>query len=71
MNWITWLETMCPPEWSNEDALILIKVDCPEVTLEDVKRERKPKKYTDFRNLPQNTPGDTEGGITDAGGLDI
>ena len=40
MCWKRWLKVMCPKEWSNEDALKLIKVDCPEVTLEDVKRER-------------------------------
>lgn len=40
MSWKKWLIHYCPKDWSNEDALTLIRVDCPEVTLEDIKRER-------------------------------
>ena len=38
---------------------------CEELTFD----EAQPKFFT--FNPKQNTPGDTEGGITDAGGLDI
>lgn len=40
MCWKRWLIHYCPKEWSNTDALIFISIDCPEVTLQDIERER-------------------------------
>lgn len=38
MNWKTWLLHYAPKDWSTEDKLRFINLDCPKVTLEDVKR---------------------------------
>jgi hypothetical protein len=71
MDWKTWLHREGYFH-TNENAWFYITLEIDHtVTMDDIIKERKPKKYTDFRNLPQNTPGDTEGGITDSGGLDI
>jgi len=40
MNWIYWLHTMCPKDWTNEDVLRFVSIDCPEVTLEDIEKNR-------------------------------
>jgi hypothetical protein len=38
MNWKTWILNYAPKNWSIEDKLRFINLDCPNVTLEDVKR---------------------------------
>ena len=40
MDWKRWLKHYCPKDWTNENALLFISKDCPEVTLEDIKRNR-------------------------------
>tara|TARA_R110000796_G_scaffold63909_4_gene147836 strand:+ start:944 stop:1069 length:126 start_codon:yes stop_codon:yes gene_type:complete len=40
MNWIEWLRTMCPSDWTNNKALKFINIECPEVTLDKLKTER-------------------------------
>ena len=36
MDWKRWLKHYCPKDWTNENALLFISKDCPEVTLEDI-----------------------------------
>ena len=40
MNWINWVRTTCPSDWTDEKALKFINIDCPEVTLDRLKAER-------------------------------
>jgi hypothetical protein len=36
MYWKTWLVEYCPKDWTIEDKLYFIQLDCPEVTMEEV-----------------------------------
>jgi hypothetical protein len=36
MYWKTWLVEYCPKDWTLEDKLYFIQLDCPEVTMEEV-----------------------------------
>lgn len=36
MNWKIWLLNYCPKDWTVEDKLCFIQLDCPEVTMEQV-----------------------------------
>jgi len=42
MSWITWLQEMCPKDWSNKEVLEFIHTSkfCKNVTLEDIEKER-------------------------------
>ena len=38
MNWKTWLLNYAPKDWSIEDYVRIIQVDCPNVTVDEIKR---------------------------------
>ena len=40
MTWMNWLRTMCPVEWKDEQALEFVNIECPEVTLKRLQKER-------------------------------
>lgn len=40
MYWKTWIKTMCPKDWTNEEVLEFVNLECSSVTLSDVIRER-------------------------------
>jgi 2-phospho-L-lactate guanylyltransferase (CobY/MobA/RfbA family) len=38
MYWKEWLKNQAPNNWSLEDYVRIIKADCPNVTVEEIKR---------------------------------
>lgn len=36
MNWKTWLIHYSPKNWTNEEKLAFIQIDCPTVTMQDL-----------------------------------
>ncbi len=45
MNWKIWLLNYCPKDWTLEDKLQFIQMDCPEVTMEQVVEVEQLRRY--------------------------